>query len=171
VLIVGCLLIGLANPAIAQSNNSTTANSGNSPVVSQIDETVTLVEYNFNKNSANAVLRADYSQNIKICDMYSAKGQEGVSEFSCKSVTLDTGENNISVSLESNNGWHGFSIATSENSIGVSKRTEGFTLSTNYEPTTVAIALMSGLLVGIALVGVVAIRLEIKYSSNVERQY
>jgi hypothetical protein len=171
--IVGFLLIGLASPAVAQSNNSTVASGGDNTVVAQLDETITIVSFNFDteNNSASVTLRADYSQSVKMCDMGAGGNSEGYSKIPCKSAVLDGGTNQLTISVTPSQGWLEFSIASANGQGSFKERTGGFRLTTNYQAGTVAIALVTGMLGGVGVVGVVAFMKLKKVKEQAEKLY
>lgn len=171
-LLIGLTPIAATGIAFAQSNTTDTNEPTETPEetsVTKISNSVTLTDYEFNGDTVTIEVKAQYSQNLVLSDMY-VRGT-GAQQIPRKQVLLDTGKNTINFSVTSWNGYKGVVVASGSGAIAISEETSGGGLNATIHSSQYIPLAIGSVVMGIGLVGLVAYKKQIDYQSEITREY
>jgi hypothetical protein len=165
-----CMLFvtGVTGIVYAQQNATSDNSTNNQTSVMQIDNQVTLVNYEFNEDTVTITVRASQPAAMKISDMF-VRGT-GATEIPTKTVTLTKGTSEIEMETTAFNGLRGVVIATTGGTVGITDRSSTQLFTGSYGGGTVFIIGIVGAIVGVSVVLIASYRREFSISSNVERE-
>jgi uncharacterized membrane protein len=171
-LLIGFSTITMSTVAFAQSNETESETQTETPEetsITKISDSVTLTNYEFNGDKITITVKAAYSQNLVLSDMY-VKGT-GAQQIPRKEILLDSGKNKINFTVTSWNGYKGVVIASGSGAIAISEETSGGGLDATITSNQYIPLAIGSVIMGIGLTGVVAYKRKMDMASNVEREY
>lgn len=156
----------MSGSAIAQDNSTSTDEE--STTIIEIDERTTVEDYYFEDGEIHITLESDFARTIKLTSMYVSGS--GAQEVPSKEMTISGGTNQITFDVTEWKGSKGATISTANGIVALTEVSDsGSNLPGGFTGETVVILLSTGILFGIGMVGIVAYKKQIDYSSETER--